>query len=274
MIHALATVAACTVIDDNGHMLTLTSPAQRVISLAPDLTESLFTIRAGAQIVGVMRGSDYPKAALAIPVVGSATGVDLERVVSLHPDLIVAWGDTFPREIAAFKRWGVPVYVARPRHIQDVSHTLQQLGCLTGHAAEASRAAAVFSRTLAGYRKRYRTTVPIRVFFQIGQGAPLTVNQDSWISDVMTLCGGHNVFASARTKTLSVSWETVLAADPQVVVSDTPKASWQASWRRFPKLAAVQNNRLYAMNPDIIERAGPRLLQGVGQMCDWLHQSE
>jgi iron complex transport system substrate-binding protein len=259
--------AACDVIDGSGQHVRLSQPAQRIISLAPDITEMVFAMGAGGHLVGVMQGSDYPLAAKTKPVVGSYHSIDIEKIISLHPDLIITWSTTFSRSLSVIKRLGIPVYVSDPHRLEDIPHTMKQLGCLTGMENTAQDQARYFLQELNRLRMQYEHAKSIRVFYQIGAYSLITVNKNSWINEVISLCGGQNVFANARFAAPEMSWEAVVSANPQVIVTDAQMLDWKQRWQRWPQIAAVKQQHLYAIHPDLIERASPRLLQGVSQMC-------
>lgn len=262
--------AICTVTDDAGKTLTLKQPAKRIVSLAPDITETLFAIGAGKHVIAVMSGSNFPPAAKQLPVIGSYTGVDLEHLIALQPDLIVVWKGTFPRQMQALKQWHIPIYTSQPRRLEDVARTMKNLGCLTGTEKTANQAADQFSHALVALRQRYHTQQPVSVFYQIGSYSLITINKESWINQVITLCGGVNVFANALTIAPEISWESVVSANPQVIISDAARADWKTRWQAWPMLTAVRRQHLFAVNPDWIDRAGPRLLQGTAQVCEFL----
>ncbi len=262
--------ADCRVVDDKGAFIHLQNPAQRIISLAPDITEILFKVGAGKQVAGVIQGSDYPQEARHITPVGSYTGIDLEKIISLHPDLVVTWGNTFSRQIEALRKFAIPVYVSEPEQLDDIPRTMNNLGCLTGNRAISHREAEYFSRQLERLTIKYRDKQQIKVFYQIGSYSLFTVNKSSWINQVIRLCGGMNVFAEARLPAAEVSWEAVVTASPQVIISDAEDANWKARWLQWRSIPAVRNNYLFSINPDLIERASPRLLEGAEQMCQMI----
>jgi iron complex transport system substrate-binding protein len=267
MTHAYA---ACSVNDAAGNHFTLENPARRIIVLAPDLVENIFAIDAGGAIAGVVDGSDYPAAARRIERVGSYSGIDLERILALHPDLIISWQYGFPRQLQALKRLGIPVFVTAPRKLEDVSRLLLQLGCLTGKRQAASAAAARFDAELAKIKSEYSATRPLKVFFQIDDKALITINKDSWINEALQFCGGVNVFAGASVIAPVISREAVIAANPDVIMHPGSNPDWQQSWQAWPTIHAVQNHKLYDIEPDWIARASPRLVKGVRQICAYL----
>lgn len=265
--------AAVSVRDDEHQLITLEKPAKRIVSLAPDVTEILFAIGAGANVVGVISGSDYPAAAKRLPVVGSYAGIDKERLLNLHPDLIITWSHTFDRALVTLKRMGIPVYVTEPHHLQDVAQTMRQLSVLTGHEKQGEQAANDYLAALLQLKKDYQATQPVSVFYQIGDYSLFTVNQSSWISEAITLCGGRNVFANAHAAAPEVSWEAIVIANPQVIVSDSTQTNWRKRWTAWPNIAAVKQGRLFSIEPDLLERASPRLLLGVKRLCEALQKS-
>ncbi len=272
-LHASIAHASCTVTDDSGHQITLEKPAQRIISLAPDLTETLFSIGAGKQIIGVMQGSDYPLAARHITPVGSYTGLDLEKIISLHPDLIVIWGTTFTRQLDVLRKMGIPVYQNEPRRLEDVARTMTHLGCLAGTERSARESAQAYTRGLAKIRAAYSQQKPVTVFYQIGPYSLITINKNSWINQALTICGGRNVFADALSIAPEVSWEAVVAAKPEVIISDAVNPDWKQRWQSWHEIPAVSHGFLFAIPPDLMERAGPRLLAGTRYVCSFLQQA-
>ncbi len=215
--------AAVSAIDDAGTTVTLAQPATRVISLAPHITEQLFAIGAGDRIVGTTEYADFPPAAAAIPRVGRAHSLDLERIAALRPDLIVIWGSGFPPAmIASVERLGVPVFVSEPHSLGDVARSLERLGVLTG--SDGTTAAAQFNAKVDALRARYSGRAPVRVFYQVWSAPLMTLSGRHVISEAIELCGGRNVFAGLLPVAPQVSTEAVLAADPQIIITAEPAA--------------------------------------------------
>ena len=256
--------AHCTVLDDTGQSIHLSKPAKRIISLAPDITETLYTIGAGSQLVATIAASDYPQAAKKLPRVGAYNGLDAEAIMALKPDLIVTWSNHFA---ATLNKLPIPVYVTEPKQLQDIATTMHRLGCLSGHQVQADQVARHFLAEIAQLKRDHQGRTPTKVFFQIGDSALFTINKDSWINQVITLCGGENIFRDAALTAPEVNEEAVLIANPAVIFSDATNDAWQKRWRRFPNLQAVKDNRLISVQPDWIDRAGPRLLLGARLIC-------
>lgn len=267
---ALNVYANCEVQDDTGNILKLNSPAKKIIVLAPDLVENVYAVGAGNQVAGVVKGSDFPAAVLSVPVVGSYAGVDLERISALKPDLIITWQYAFPRQIAALKRLGMPVYVAAPKQLHDVPRLLRNIGCLTGHDNDAAKAAQQFENAITQLKLAPHPVVQPKVFFQIDRYSLMTINKDSWINQVIELCGGKNIFADAKTVAPMVSREAIVMADPDFIFNASGDDGWKASWQEWSKVTAVKNARLVSIKPDWISRAGPRLVLAAEQICSQL----
>jgi iron complex transport system substrate-binding protein len=257
---------AFAVIDDLGYAVNLPRPAQRIISLAPDLTEIIFAIGAGNKIVGVVSGSDYPSAAKNIAVVAGYNSVDAEAILLLHPDLIVAWADT--NYVAQLKKLGIPVYLSQQRKLLDIAATMRKLGVLVGVQASANQTANNYLQRYTALQKKYAHLAPVTVFYQVWPQPLMTITKNSWINDVITLCGGRNIFADLHGVAPEVSIEAVIAANPDIIIGTTDaKQDWRRQWLAWPQLTAVKKLAVYSLNPDLINRAGPRVLAGAEEMC-------
>jgi iron complex transport system substrate-binding protein len=260
---------ALEVSDDRSRPITLERPAERIISLAPHITELLFAAGAGELIVGTVDYSDYPEAAASIPRIGSHAGIDLERVLALKPDLVVAWHSGNPiRLVERLERLGIPVYVTEPRTLESIAEHIRKLGTLAGSEEMAERVARDFLDQLAELRQRYQERRPVSVYFQISGQPLMTVNGAHLISSVIRLCGGINIFAALSALAPAIALEAVLAADPDVIFASGPAASeWLREWHRWSMLKAVQRGHLYSVPEDWITRQGPRILLAAHQVC-------
>lgn len=260
-----------TVVDDAGNSVRLSRPAQRIISLSPGTTESLFAAGAGMKVVGSVAPSDYPAAAASIAVVGDGFSIDPERIAALAPDLIVAWPHgAAQRQMAQLRRLGVPVFVSDPRSLAEIASSLEAFGRLADTGEVAAAAAASFRNRIDALRRSHADAAPLRVFLQIWGQPPMTVNDRHPIADVLRLCGGRNIFATAYPLAPTVGFEAVVAANPQAIAaiaSRKPAADWLAAWRRWPGIAAVRANATFAIEPDLITRPTPRIVEGADALC-------
>ncbi|MGQ5522193.1 cobalamin-binding protein [Chitinimonas sp. PSY-7] len=263
--------AAVSVQDDHGRTVRLNKPAQRIISLAPHLTEDLFAIGAGPNIVGVTSYSDYPAAAKQIPQVGSYNSFDLEQIRALKPDLIVAWPSGNPvRQLAQLESLGIALYYDDPKKLTDIPHVLERLGVLTGQTNVANQAATRLRDRTAALAQHHAGKRAVRVFYQVWDRPLMTINGEQVVSDVMRLCGAVNVFAELPSRAPTVDEEAVLKANPELIATSgdsTAKNDWLQRWARFPRLKAVANQQLYMLPPDLLSRMGPRLVEGAEALC-------
>lgn len=263
--------AAVSVTDDLGRQVALAQPAQRIVSLAPHLTEDLFAIGAGGQIVGVVDYSDFPAAAKQLPRVGGYSGFDLERIRALKPDLIVGWPSGNPsRQLQQLESLGIPLFYDDTRRLNRLPGVLQRLGVLTGKTATADKVAQDFRDRLAALRQRYAGKPAVRVFYQVWDRPLMTINREQIISDAITLCGGVNVFGQLPALVPTVDEEAVLQANPQLIATSGEAGMASGSlerWRRWPALEANRRQALVNLPPDLLSRIGPRLIDGAERLC-------
>lgn len=267
-----AAVAAVTLTDDRGKTVVLDRPAARMVALAPHLTEIAFAAGAGGRLVGVSARSDYPDSAGDLPVVSDASRMDLERILALKPDLVLAWMSGNPmRRIERLERRGIPVLATEARHVGDVARLLRLVGLAAGSLEEAEQAARQYEERMRSLQTRYSQLRPVRVFVEVWHEPLITVSGAHLISGVVRLCGGVNVFGAARVLTPAVSAEAVLAARPQAVIMSSgagQAADRAARWARFALVPAVQRGALYAVDPSLLERQGPRLADAAQILCE------
>ena len=257
--------------DDRGMQLVLNAPAQRIVTLAPNLTELIHAAGGAASLVAVDSSSNYPPAVANLPRIGDAAGLDLERILALHPDLVFGWSSgNKPSDIARLEQLGVKVFLSEPRRLTDIPRTLRVMGTLLGTAGVGEKQARAFERRLQSLHTLAAGARAVSVFFEVWHQPLITVNGQHLISDVLTLCGGSNVFGSLPALAPSVSLESVLLADPEVIIAtDVPREAL-AAWNRTARLRAVQRRQIYELHPDLITRATPRVLEGAEKICRWL----
>ncbi len=271
---AQALAANVAVEDDRGRMVVLAQSAGRIVSLAPHVTELLFAAGAGGRLVGVSAFSDYPAAAARLPVVGGAVRIDIERVLRLRPDLVIAWGSgNSVFDIEKLEKLGLKVLVTEPRRLADIPGTLIKIGLLTGDETAARHAADRFNRDLDALRSRYQSRSPVRLFFQIERRPLMTLNSAHIVSDVFDLCGGENVFGALPELAPVIGMEAVIERNPQVIFVSTSIADVRSvvqEWTERKELQAVRTGHVYAIAPELIVRPTPRILQGARLVCEKL----
>jgi iron complex transport system substrate-binding protein len=260
--------AAIRVVDDAGQTLEFARPPQRIISLTPHLTELLFAVGAGAQLVGVDSASDYPAAARTLPRVGDYSRIQFERILALKPDLVLVWvGGNRAADIHGLKQMGVPVLHTQATRLDDVARLLRLIGQVSGHAKAGEAAARDFSVRLAALQERSARQPPVSVFYQVWDRPLMTVGGTHWISDALTVCGARNVFADLRGLSPVVSREAVLKRAPALIVSGSDAPDMRRPWQRFASLPAVKNDAFVRVDADRLHRLTPRLLDGVAELC-------
>jgi len=243
--------------------------AQRIVTLAPHLAELVFAAGAGEQLVGVSAYSDYPPAVNDVPVIGDAFAVDLERLRLLEPDLVIAWRSGMPAsQVDNLENAGFNVVTVETVGLDDVGPAVRRIGALTGHAAEAESVAAAFTAAIDELAQRHADREPLRVFYQISARPLYTFNGDHYISDLIELCGGRNVFEDIAELAPAVDVEAVIERDPEVILapSGTSTEPFEA-WDRWPHIAANRYGARYTLPADEVARATPRLVVGGRAIC-------
>ena len=265
-----AAAAAVSARDDGGTQVTLEAPAQRIVSLAPHVTELLFAAGAGPAVVGVVAWSDFPSAVNAIPRVGDAIGLDLERIVALKPDLVVTWPWTAPAQVEHLRARGFPIFTIDAKTIGGIADNVERLAVLAGTSAATAPGLAVWRQRLRALEARPPPPAPLRVFYQLGDAPMFTVGGPQLITPAIGLCGGRNVFRALAAPAPAIKVEAVVAARPQVIVAGTDHAAppaWLQAWKRWPELPAVRAGNLFTVDAMLLHRPGPRFLDGVEQLC-------
>lgn len=263
-----AQAAALRLVDDAGHTLEFTRPPQRIISLTPHLTELLFAVGAGAQVVGADSASDYPAAAKTLPRVGDYSRINFERILALKPDLVLVWvGGNRAADIHGLRAMGLPVLHTRATRLDDVARLLRLVGQASGHAEAGEAAAQAYSTRLAALQVRDVQKRPVSVFYQVWDRPLMTVGGGHWISDALVLCGARNVFADLRGLSPVVSREAVLSRAPELIIGGSDAPNLRRSWQRFAGLPAVKNDAFVRVDADLLHRPTPRLIEGVAGLC-------
>lgn len=245
------------------------TPAIRIVSLAPNLTELAFAAGAGDRIVGTPEYSDYPQAALEVARIGDAFRVDFERVLALRPDIVLAWESGTPEAvIGRLQALQLNVKTIATHRLAAVAQAVREIGSIAGTSATADAVAARFENDIAALRKEYSERAVVSVFLQINDRPLYTVNGKQIMSEIVELCGGRNVFAGLSDLAPQIGIEAVIAANPQVIIStDDSGAEALARWQRWTHVTAVKTGNVYAVPPEHIARATTRLAGGAKAIC-------
>lgn len=268
---------ALSVVDDIGRTVTLERPATRIVSLAPHVTENLFAAGIGHRVIGAVNYSDYPDEARNIPPVGGYDNFDIETILSLQPDLVVAWkeGNQF-QQVERLIKLGLTVFVNEPNRLEDVASDIIRFGILGGREDEARTVAQEYIAGLSRLRNEYSGLEKVTVFYQVWPNPLITVTDRQIIGNVIRLCGGSNIFAGLGTPTPQVGKEAVLTENPDTIIAsgmNEARPDWLDEWKQWSFLKATQYDNLFFIDPDIIQRHTTRILMGSRQLCEILEQA-
>jgi len=264
--------AAISVRDDDGNVVTLQKPAQRIITMAPHVTELLYAAGGGDKIVGAVTYSDYPEAAKKLPRIGDNRQVDMERVIAMKPDLIVIWlHGASERQIETLRQLNIPMFHSEPTKLDGIADNVLRLGQLMGTESVAQPVAAEIRQHFAALAKQYANRPPVRMFYQVWDKPLYTLNGTSIVSDAMRLCGGVNIFADLKVTAPVVSNEAVLQADPEAIFGTSEKNYGGVGlWRPYTTMKAVRSDNLFTLDGELLNRAGPRMVAGTTALCEKL----
>ncbi|WP_243695578.1 cobalamin-binding protein [Rheinheimera sp. D18] len=253
------------------HSIAAQAKPQRIIALAPHITEMLYAIGAGEQLVGVSDYSDYPIAASTLPSVANYASINLEAVLALRPDLVIAWKTGNPQaDIARLQQFGIKVVFSDPLTLDDIATELRFLGEVTDNTQQANAVASQFSQQLAELRAKFQHKKPVTVFFAMSTAPLSTVANNAWPQQMLHICAAQNSFASAKGDYPQVGIEQIIAAQPQVIIQaqrDNVVADF-SYWQRFNTLPAVKKSQYLTVNADYLYRTTPRTLLGIKQLCE------
>jgi iron complex transport system substrate-binding protein len=258
--------------DDDQRLIELQQPAQRIVSLAPGATAMLFAAGAGARVVGTSDYSNEPAAARAIERVGDSQSFDLERILALHPDIVVLWsGGTSATQIARLEGVGLRLYHHRLARLDDLSPSLLRLGRMAGSEATAQAAAAQITQRIAALRGRYLQAAPAKVLLQAWDRPIYTVGRAEIMTDVIHACGYRNLYEDLADPGTAVTLESVLARDPDIILALAPDEAaardWVAGWRAYPSMRAVRSGRVLPWTDQRLSRLGPSIIDAAEDLC-------
>lgn len=260
--------------DDLGNTVTLPAPATRIVTLSPSVVEVTYAAGAGEKIVATVEYSDYPVPAQKIPRVGGHSKINLEAVVAARPDLVIAWeSGNSPGAIEKIRQLGIPVYMSQPHKMTDIPGEIERIGILTGTEVLAKKSAADFRKRYQALAAKYRNRSPVRVFYQVWQNPLITIGGQQIMSDAITLCRGDNIFADLKPLAPRVSFEAVIAANPEAIITSgmaDQNPELLDAWKKWPNLTATRRNNFFFIQSDLMNRSGPRILDGTERLCDAL----
>jgi iron complex transport system substrate-binding protein len=263
--------ATVSVKDDLSNIVTVQQPARRIITFSPHAMELVCTADGCDQIVGKGSYSFYPPVDRVIPEISDNRQFDVERVIALKPDLVVLWRyGISQRLIEQIRNLGIPVFISDPRKLDNIPDSISRLGKLLGTEDAANNESMKLRNKLTDLKARYAKRQIVRVFYQVSDRPLYTLNDAHIVSEGIRLCGGMNVFGSMKVLAPQINIESVLQANPDVIIhtSVDEDSEGLAFWKKYPIMKAVQHNHLFKLNPDLLDRPGPRLIDGVKELCE------
>ncbi len=269
--------ASKTFKDEVGREVIVLFPPKKIISLAPNITEILFSLGLDQEIVGVSIHCNFPEKVQSKVRVGSYISLDFEKIVSLKPDLIIATGAGNTRDmVERLERLGFPIYVIFPRNVEDVIRNVGHLGQLVGREKEGVEIIQEMKRRRERVVERTQGLPRPRVFLQIGEAPVVTVGKNSFADDLIRLAGGDNVAGNEKEMYPRFGMEEILKRSPEVILisSMNPRGNYQKAlqeWSRWKTIPAVKNGRIHLIDSDLIDRPSPRIIEGLEEMARLLH---
>ena len=263
---------ALHVVDDEGRSLVFTHPVQRIVALSPGATAMLFAAGGGERIVGTAHFSVEPPAAEHIARIGDAHGFDLERIVALHPDVVIAWsGGASAAQLAPLERAGLVVYRHRVVRLDDVAPSIERLGALLGTLPVARGAAAALRARVATLRAQHHNDTPPRLLIQVWGRPVYTVGGAQLISDAVEVCGYRNLFGDLPDAAPAVALEAIASRDPDAILAlaadEATAQEWLRAWRDLPSLRAVRSGALLSFVDARLSRLGPQVVDATEDLC-------
>ncbi|AGZ37296.1 MULTISPECIES: cobalamin-binding protein [Pseudomonas] len=238
----------------------------RVISLAPSMTDIMLELQADDLLVGVLDGGERPAGLRALPSVGRQGQLDMERLLSLRPDLVLVWpSGVSPAQQAQLKRLGIETFSAEPHSLDQLIEQIEAIADRIGRGEQGLRYGALLRDRLQQLRQRYRREQPVSVFYQVWDTPLYTVGATQIISDALAVCGARNVFDDINLPAPQISVEAVLQRDPQVILA----GDWAqlARWKAWPRLRAVAGKRLLVVPDKGLERPSGQMIDATKRLC-------
>lgn len=242
-----------------------------IIALSPHIVEMLYDIGAGEQIIGTTSFADYPEQAKSIPIIGNYLRLQIEKVIALQPDYIIAWKSGNPSDdLARLKQLGFNIVYSQPNSFEDIAKEMREFGQLTGHEAQAETKAKKLLNDLEEITNQYHDKTPITVFYELWARPLTTVAKGSWPQQFLDICKAKNPFKQASAAYPQINIETVLLTPIQLIIqplsiNQTDKEAYD--WQNWPIIPAVENKQIIQPNADAIHRMSMRSLKELTKLC-------
>jgi len=275
---AFSSLQAQPVFEDAlGRKITVAKPPARIVSLAPNITEILYALDIGHRVVGVTTYSDYPDEARQKPKVGSYVNLNIEKIVSLRPDLIIGtYGGNPKTTVLRLEALGLPVYVTRTETVDEMLTMIEDIGAITFTSDKAGALANTLRERIDGVTSKVRNAQHPLVFLEINAKPLITTGSGSFQHEIIRLAGGRNLAGDSPARYPQYSLEDVVKKGPDIILISTMDRSglfehYKAQWMRWENIPAVQNGRIYFIDSDLVDRASPRIVDGLEEMARLIH---
>jgi len=273
-----ATGKEVSLTDTTGEKLLFKQPPRRIVSLNPDFTENVIALGAGARLVGITDFCRFQNGLTSPVRLGGLWQPNLEIIVTLKPDLVLATREgNNPGIVATLRSLMIPVFVSgNSSGFQDYFELLRKLGFILRREKEADRLIGEFSGRINRIRLDSADQSPVTVFLQIGVKPLVTINKNTLIGEMIDIAGGDNIAANLSSRYPSISRERVLVDNPEVIIiaaMGSEAKEGVAFWKKFPELQSVKNQRIHIIDPDLICRLGPGLLEGISKIKSFVEEA-
>lgn len=266
------------VADMSDRSVCLNTRSPGIISLSPGTTELLFAAGAGDRVIAVDQHSDFPEAVKKLPNVGGYPNVNVEAIVAMKPDLVVVWtGGNAPKVIDQLESLGISTFHIDVVDFTGIEQAIRRLGQVAGTEKAANRVAEDFTTRLKTLKSHYSQREPVSVFFEIWRSPLMTVGNGLVINDVISLCGGRNIYGDVSERIPRIGIESLITRDPQVIIGSDPRGDTLQTrkelmnyWGQWQNLQAVKRHQLFSVSSDLIARPTPRILAGAEMICQQL----
>jgi iron complex transport system substrate-binding protein len=268
---------ARTITDEVGRNINIPPSPQRIVSLAPGITETLYALNLADKIAGVTSFCNWPAQARKKPQIGGFTNPSIEKIISLKPDLIIATADGNRKDtVQQLARLGLAVYVTNPSDTNGILKSILHIGAITNRGNVAKELVEKLQKRLNNITAQTRNKVKPRVFFQIGLEPVITTGKGTLIDEVIGLSGGKNIAGNDTARYPRYSAEGIMGGSPDIILfapmtSDKEFLAVKRFWKNFREVPAVKNNKIYPIDTDLISRASPRIFEAIEIMALIFH---
>ena len=248
----------------------IAAPAERVISLAPHITELAYAAGLGDKLIAVSEYSDYPPQAKSLEKVSNHQGIKIERIIALQPDLVIAWPGGNPvKELDKLKAFNINLYSVNTKSLEDIAMHIEALSQYAQDPTIGQKAAKNFREQLIKLRQDYKVDFPVSYFYQLSDQPLMTVAKNHWPSEVFSFCGGVNVFKNSPVPYPQVGKEQVILKNPDVIFSSQHSSaiSLWSGWKQ--QMTASQKNYIWPLNSDWLNRPTPRTINALKEVCTY-----